>query len=60
MGVTQGVGSVARIAGPIFAASLFVAHAAFPYLICSALCFTTSALTLQYLTHVPVAVKQGN
>ena len=57
MGVTQGVGSVARIAGPIFAASLFVVHATLPYLICSALCFATSALTLQYLTHVSVPVK---
>lgn len=57
MGVTQGVGSVARIAGPIFAASLFVAHASLPYLFCSALCFATSLVTLQYLTHIPAPVK---
>jgi MFS family permease len=57
MGVTQGVGSVARIAGPIFAASLFVAHASLPYLICAALCLSTAALTSQYLTHIPVPVK---
>jgi MFS transporter, DHA1 family, tetracycline resistance protein len=57
MGVTQGVGSVARIAGPIFAASLFVVHASFPYLICSVLCFATSVLTLQCLTHIPAPVK---
>jgi MFS transporter, DHA1 family, tetracycline resistance protein len=57
MGVTQGVGSVARIAGPIFAASLFVVHASFPYLICATLCFATSLLTLQYLTHIPAPAK---
>jgi len=57
MGVTQGVGSVARIAGPIFAASLFVAHASLPYLICAVLCSATSVLTLQYLTHIPAPVK---
>ena len=53
MGVTQGVGSLARIIGPLFAASLFVTHASAPYLICAALCFATAALTLQCLTHIP-------
>jgi fucose permease len=57
MGVTQGMGSLARIAGPIFAATLFVAHASLPYLICAALCFATAALTSQYLTHIPAPVK---
>jgi multidrug resistance protein len=57
MGVTQGVGSLARIAGPVFAATLFVAHASLPYLICAVLCFATSILTLQYLTHIPAPVK---
>jgi DHA1 family tetracycline resistance protein-like MFS transporter len=57
MGVTQGVGSVARIAGPLFAASVFVANASLPYLICAALCFATAVLTLQCLTHVPAPAK---
>ena len=57
MGVTQGMGSLARIAGPIFAATLFVAHASLPYLICAALCFATAAVTSQYLTHIPAPVK---
>lgn len=57
MGVTQGVGSIARIAGPIFAGSLFVIHASAPYLICSVLCFATAVMTLQYLTHIPVPAK---
>lgn len=53
MGVTQGVGSLARIIGPIFAASLFVAHESLPYLICGGLAFVTGLITLLYLTHVP-------
>jgi multidrug resistance protein len=57
MGVTQGMGSLARIAGPIFAATLFVAHASLPYLICAVLCLATALVTSQYLTHVPAPVK---
>ncbi len=57
MGVTQGMGSLARIAGPIFAATLFVAHPSLPYLICAALCFATALVTSQYLTHVPAPAK---
>lgn len=52
MGVTQGVGSLARIIGPIFAASLFVRSAPLPYLICGVLCFLTSLLTIQYLKRI--------
>jgi DHA1 family tetracycline resistance protein-like MFS transporter len=55
MGVTQGVGSLARIIGPIFAASLFVRSAPLPYLICGVLCFLTSLLTIQYLKRVAPA-----
>jgi MFS transporter, DHA1 family, tetracycline resistance protein len=51
MGVAQGIGSLARIVGPIFAASLFVRYTSLPYLICSALCFVTSLVTMQYLRH---------
>jgi MFS family permease len=53
MGVAQGVGSLARIVGPMFAASLFVHNAPLPYLICCALSFVTSIVTMQYLTHIP-------
>jgi MFS family permease len=52
MGVAQGVSSLARIIGPVFAASLFVRNAPLPYLICAALCFITSFITIKYLTHV--------
>jgi MFS family permease len=55
MGVAQGVGSLARIVGPVFAASLFVLNAPLPYLICGALCLLTSLVTMQYLTHVEPA-----
>ena len=34
IGVAQGAGSLARIAGPVFAASLFFVHPAIPYAIC--------------------------
>ncbi len=57
MGVTQGMGSLARIAGPLFAATLFVTNASLPYLICAVLCFATAVLTSQYLTHIPAPVK---
>jgi len=53
LGVTQGVGSLARIAGPIFATSLFVANIQMPYLICCGLCAATGVITLLYLTHIP-------
>ncbi len=52
MGVAQGVGSLARIIGPVFAASLFVRNAPLPYLICAVLCFLTSLVAMQYLTHI--------
>ena len=57
MGVTQGVGSLARIAGPIFATSAFVANHSLPYVVCGSLCFVTAVVTLLYLTHVPVPAK---
>ncbi len=53
MGVAQGVGSLARIAGPLFAAPLYIAYGSMPYLICAVLCFATAIMTLLYLTHVP-------
>jgi MFS transporter, DHA1 family, tetracycline resistance protein len=52
MGVAQGVGSLARIVGPIFAASLFVLNAPLPYLFCAVLCLFTSLMTMQYLKHI--------
>lgn len=53
MGVAQGVGSLARIIGPIFAAGLFFVKAPLPYLICGGLCFVTAMVTVQYLKNAP-------
>ncbi|HUR47119.1 MAG TPA: MFS transporter [Candidatus Saccharimonadales bacterium] len=36
LGVAQGVGSLARVIGPIFASSLFFQHTSLPYVICGA------------------------
>jgi MFS transporter, DHA1 family, tetracycline resistance protein len=58
MGVAQGIGSLARIIGPLFSAGLFALNllgAPLPFLICGALCLLTSLVTMQYLTHVETA-----
>jgi len=58
LGVAQGVGSLARIVGPVFAGSFFafkVNGAPLPYLICGVLCLLTAFVTMQYLTHVAPA-----
>jgi MFS transporter, DHA1 family, tetracycline resistance protein len=55
MGVAQGVGSLARIVGPVFAASLFVLNAPLPYWICGVLCLLTAFVAMQYLTHAETA-----
>ncbi len=58
LGVAQGVGSLARIVGPVFAGSLFVDRvfqAPVPYVICGVLCLLTALLAMQYLTHVQPA-----
>jgi len=59
LGVAQGVGSLARIVGPLFALSLFDLHPAVPYLICGALCLITGAATARYLSHVHPATAAG-
>jgi multidrug resistance protein len=53
IGVAQGVGSLARILGPIFATGLFEKHAAIPYVVCGALSLITGTITACYLTHIP-------
>ncbi len=49
IGVAQGAGSLARIVGPMFAATLFDKHPALPYLICSALSLFTGIIAWQFL-----------
>jgi len=52
LGVAQSAGSLARIIGPVFAATLFDRHPSLPYLICAALSFFTSIIAWQFL-HKP-------
>src|SRR2546428_13002479 len=49
IGVAQGAGSLARIVGPMFAATLFDKHPALPYLICAALALFTGIIAWQFL-----------
>ena len=49
IGVAQGAGSLARILGPIYAATLFTHHPALPYLTCAAVAVATGALVAQRL-----------
>jgi MFS family permease len=49
IGVAQGAGSLARIVGPMFAATLFDKHPALPYLICAALSLVTGLIAWQFL-----------
>lgn len=50
IGVAQSAGSLARILGPLFAASLFTRNPALPYLICAGLAFLTGLIAWQRLS----------
>ena len=50
LGVAQGVGSLARIVGPVFALGLFKTDPRIPYMFCAVLCFATGCLATFYLT----------
>jgi DHA1 family tetracycline resistance protein-like MFS transporter len=50
IGVAQSAGSLARIAGPIFAASLFTRIPQLPYVICAVVSFFTGLLAWQQLS----------
>jgi MFS family permease len=49
IGVAQSAGSLARIAGPIFAATLFDHHPATPYLVCGGISLVTGLVAWQTL-----------
>lgn len=53
IGIAQSAGSLARIFGPMFAASLFAAHAAIPYLTCAAIAFVTGLVAWAKLCQQP-------
>jgi MFS family permease len=50
IGVAQSTGSLARILGPIFAATLFTKTAWLPYVICAVVSFLTGILAWQRLS----------
>ena len=52
LGVAQSAGSLARIAGPVFATTLFGFDPSIPYLICAALAFVTGLIAWRYLQQV--------
>jgi DHA1 family tetracycline resistance protein-like MFS transporter len=54
MGVAQSVGSLARIVAPVFAATVFVFHAALPYLICAAIAAVSGIVAWTYLNRPEV------
>jgi MFS family permease len=49
IGLAQSAGSLARIIGPVFAATLLEHHSALPYLICSGISLVTGFLVVQRL-----------
>ena len=49
IGVAQGVGSLARILGPVFATALLVYSPPLPYVICAAVLLGTTVLVVQRL-----------
>jgi MFS family permease len=49
IGTAQSAGSLARIGGPVFAASLLDLHPAMPYLICAGVSFATAILAWHFL-----------
>ncbi len=50
IGVAQSAGSLARIVGPLFAATLYFHVAMLPYLICGSIAIVTGILTVRSLT----------
>jgi MFS family permease len=55
LGVAQSAGSLARILGPVFAASFFQIAPAIPYVICGVLSLITGMVAWQYLRNIPAA-----
>ncbi len=53
IGVAQGAGSLARIAGPIFATTLLAVKPALPYLLCTVILLATTSLVLMRLRPKP-------
>ena len=52
IGVAQSAGSLARIVGPLFAATLYHQHPSLPYLVCAVLALFAGALSWFRLSHL--------
>ena len=61
LGVAQSAGSLARIFGPIYAATLFTQHHALPYVTCAGMAVATGCLVAQRFGRpaVPAAVPEA-
>jgi MFS family permease len=59
IGVAQSAGSLARIVAPIFAATLFDYHPAWPYVVCGAVSLLTALWAWQSLGRNEAAVEAG-
>jgi MFS family permease len=49
IGIAQSAGSLARIAGPMFAGIIFQAHPSLPYLVCAGIAIATGVVGWQKL-----------
>lgn len=49
IGIAQGAGSLARIAGPMFAGMFFQAHPSLPYFVCAGISLVTGIVGWRYL-----------
>jgi multidrug resistance protein len=58
LGVAQGMGSLARIAGPLFALSVFYKSPPVPFVTCAALCFVTGCIATWFLRS-PVRITEA-
>lgn len=56
IGVAQSAGSLARILGPLFAASLFQLNPLIPYLTCAVIALVTALIAWQQLKRIPAPV----
>ena len=60
IGIAQGAGSLARIAGPMFAGAFFQAHPSLPYFVCAGIAAGTGIFGWHFLhNRKPVAATQS-
>jgi MFS family permease len=55
IGIAQSAGSLARIAGPMFAGMFFSAHPSLPYFVCAGIAVVTGVVALWWLVATPAS-----